>query len=53
MGYAVGQQVQHERFGKGKIVRLEGAGISAKVTILFEYVGEKTLMLKFARLTRL
>ena len=53
MGFAVGQHVQHERFGKGEIIRLEGAGISAKATIRFEYVGEKTLILKFARLSRL
>ena len=53
MGFAVGQHVQHERFGKGEIIRLEGSGISAKATIRFEYVGEKTLILKFARLSHL
>lgn len=44
-----GQQIEHERFGRGTVIRVEGAGENAKATIRFENVGEKQLLLRFAR----
>ena len=45
----VGYNVQHERFGKGKVVGLEG-NPPTKATVFFPKVGNKQLLLKFARL---
>lgn len=46
----VGVRVEHESFGKGKVVQLAGKGDSAKAVVLFDDVGTKNLMLKYARL---
>ncbi len=46
----VGAIVEHESFGAGKILQLAGKGESAKAVVLFESVGPKNLMLKYARL---
>ncbi len=46
----VGVRVEHESFGKGKVVQLAGKGESAKAVVLFDSVGTKNLMLKYARL---
>ncbi len=46
----VNMEVKHQRFGKGKVVAMEGAGQSAKATVLFAGAGKKQLLLKFARL---
>lgn len=45
----VGYNVMHERFGKGKVVGLEGDP-PTKATVFFPKVGNKQLLLKFARL---
>jgi DNA helicase II / ATP-dependent DNA helicase PcrA len=45
----VGNNVLHERFGKGKVVGLEGTP-PTKATIFFPSAGNKQLLLKFARL---
>ncbi|MDR0546623.1 MAG: UvrD-helicase domain-containing protein [Dysgonamonadaceae bacterium] len=45
----IGDKIQHERFGSGKITTLSGEGDNAKATVAFDSVGEKTLLLKFAR----
>ncbi len=45
----VGYNVKHERFGKGKVVGLEGAP-PIKATVFFPQVGNKQLLLKFAKL---
>jgi len=45
----VGYNVKHERFGKGKVVGLEGSPIT-KATVFFPKVGNKQLLLKFAKL---
>ncbi|MBR4773962.1 MAG: UvrD-helicase domain-containing protein [Bacteroidales bacterium] len=45
-----GMKVQHEKFGVGKVLGIEGAGDSRKATVFFEGVGQKQLMLKFAKL---
>ncbi|MBU1367895.1 MAG: UvrD-helicase domain-containing protein [Bacteroidetes bacterium] len=45
-----GMQVIHQKFGKGKIVNLEGNGPNKKATVQFAAYGQKQLLLKFARL---
>lgn len=47
---AVGNVVMHERFGKGQILNLEGAGADKKAEIKFEVGGIKKLLLRFAKL---
>lgn len=47
----VGYNVLHDRFGKGKITRLEGEGADKKATIFFPHHGAKTVILRFANLT--
>ena len=44
-----GQTIEHERFGLGTVLRVEGTGENVKATIRFENVGEKQLLLRFAR----
>ena len=44
-----GQTIEHERFGMGTVLRVEGTGENVKATIRFENVGEKQLLLRFAR----
>lgn len=46
----VGQQVEHERFGFGKVLNLEGSKPNVKATIFFKEIGQKQLLLKFAKL---
>lgn len=46
----VGTEVQHEKFGKGKVIALEGASPETKATIFFPSSGQKQLLLKFAKL---
>lgn len=45
-----GQTVEHQRFGMGKVLKLEGMGDNSKALIEFEGLGQKTLVLKFAKL---
>lgn len=49
--YKVGYNVLHDRFGKGKITKIEGQGADKKATIFFPHHGAKTLLLRFANLT--
>ena len=46
-----GMVVRHEKFGTGKVLSCEGTGNSRKATVFFEGVGQKALMLAFAKLT--
>ena len=46
----VGYNVEHDRFGKGKVTKLEGAGADKKATIFFPRHGSKTVLLRFAKL---
>lgn len=48
-GVEVGRLIEHERFGRGEVVRLEGSGDNCKATVRFENAGDKQLLLKFAR----
>lgn len=45
-----GTNVSHARFGKGKIVKLEGVSPNIKATVYFPSAGQKQLLLKFAKL---
>jgi DNA helicase-2/ATP-dependent DNA helicase PcrA len=47
-----GDMVSHEKFGKGRIIMLEGNWPETKATIQFEKAGHKSLLLKFARLSK-
>jgi DNA helicase-2/ATP-dependent DNA helicase PcrA len=46
----IGMFVEHQRFGRGKIVDLEGAMPEKKAKVFFANAGEKQLLLKFAKL---
>ena len=48
-GLQAGQVIEHERFGIGDVLRVEGTGDNMKATIRFRNVGEKQLLLRFAR----
>lgn len=45
----VGQMIEHERFGVGEVIKLDGSGDNAKATIHFRNAGDKQLLLRFAR----
>jgi DNA helicase II / ATP-dependent DNA helicase PcrA len=47
----VGYNVLHDRFGKGKVTKLEGHDADKKATIFFPHHGSKTVLLRFANLT--
>ena len=46
----VGDNVEHDRFGKGKVTKVEGIGPDKKATIFFPHHGTKTVLLRFANL---
>jgi DNA helicase-2/ATP-dependent DNA helicase PcrA len=46
----VGMEVEHQRFGVGKVLLVEGNGADRKALIFFQGIGQKQLLLKFARL---
>ena len=46
-----GQHIQHERFGEGVVLKVEGVGDNMKATVQFVNAGTKQLLLKFARFT--
>jgi DNA helicase-2/ATP-dependent DNA helicase PcrA len=45
-----GTEVKHARFGKGKVLKLEGNPPNVKATVFFPSAGQKQLLLKFAKL---
>ena len=45
-----GMQVEHARFGTGKVLNIEGSGAQRKATVFFQGIGQKQLLLKFAKL---
>ena len=47
---AVGATIEHERFGIGKVLAIEGSGEMTKATVEFTNAGIKQLLLKFARI---
>jgi len=46
----VGNVVMHERFGKGRVISIEGSGADKKAEIKFEKNGVKKLLLRFSKL---
>jgi DNA helicase-2/ATP-dependent DNA helicase PcrA len=50
LNFKTGQTVEHERFGIGEILKIEGEGENTKASILFKNAGNKQLLLRFARL---
>ena len=51
--YAVGQRVEHPKFGVGIVQRIETLATDHKLVEAFDNAGEKTLLAKFAKLTKL
>ncbi|MEG1672259.1 MAG: 3'-5' exonuclease [Alistipes sp.] len=51
--YTVGQKVEHPKFGVGEILRIETLATDHKLVVSFGTYGEKTLLAKFAKLTKL
>jgi DNA helicase-2/ATP-dependent DNA helicase PcrA len=49
-GIQTGMQVEHPRFGTGKVIGLEGEEPNRKATVFFQGHGQKQLLLKFAKL---
>ncbi len=47
---AEGNEVEHQRFGKGTVINMLDIGENRKAVIAFNQAGEKTLVLKFAKL---
>ncbi len=47
---SVGMMVEHERFGRGKVLHVEGKMPDLKARVFFPNAGEKNLLLKFAKL---
>lgn len=45
-----GLNVVHDRFGQGKVISVEGQGENKKAVVFFTNFGEKTLLLRFAKL---
>ena len=48
---SVGTVIEHQRFGVGRVVQIDGTGENTKATVDFENTGRKQLLLKFARYT--
>ena len=46
-----GCRIEHQRFGIGKVLKIEGAGENTKATVEFQNAGTKQLLLKFAKFT--
>jgi len=46
----VGLRVYHDKFGYGRVVQTDGEGADKKAVVTFDSVGNKTLLLKFAKL---
>jgi DNA helicase-2/ATP-dependent DNA helicase PcrA len=47
---AVGDRVEHDHFGYGYVERMQGSGINARVTVDFQSVGTKVLLVQYAKL---
>ena len=48
---AEGNVIEHQRFGVGTVIRVEGSGDNEKATVEFRNAGTKQLLLKFAKFT--
>ena len=45
-----GMTIEHQRFGEGKVLKVEGVPPNRKATVFFKNAGQKQLLLKFAKL---
>lgn len=45
-----GMEVEHHKFGKGKVLNVEGNASNKKATVFFTNIGQKNLLLRFAKL---
>jgi DNA helicase-2/ATP-dependent DNA helicase PcrA len=45
-----GQKVEHQKFGFGEVMKMEGAAHNPIATVKFEHNGEKKIMLNYAKL---
>ncbi len=52
-GYSVGEKVHHKIFGDGIVTKVSGSGSGEAVDVKFDTAGNKTLITKFAPLTKL
>lgn len=50
-GLKEGSIIEHQRFGLGTVLKIEGTGENTKATVVFKNIGTKQLLLKFARFT--
>ena len=48
-GLREGNVIEHQRFGVGRVIKVEGTGENQKATVEFKNTGTKQLLLKFAR----
>lgn len=48
-GFAAGGYVRHDKFGRGKVVRVEGGGPKAAVTVIFPRAGRKRILASFLK----
>ena len=46
-----GCRIEHQRFGIGTVLKIEGTGENTKATVEFQNAGTKQLLLKFAKFT--
>ena len=51
IGLQEGNVIEHQRFGVGTVIRVEGTGENTKATVEFKNAGTKQLLLKFAKYT--
>ena len=51
IGLKEGDIIEHQRFGIGTVVKVEGTGENTKATVKFQNAGIKQLLLKFAKYT--
>lgn len=51
IGLQEGNIIEHQRFGIGTVVKIEGTGENTKATVEFKNAGTKQLLLKFAKYT--
>jgi DNA helicase II / ATP-dependent DNA helicase PcrA len=49
-GLQTGQKVEHQKFGFGEVIKMEGSSHNPVATIKFEFNGEKKIMLNYAKL---
>ena len=51
IGLQEGNVIEHQRFGIGRVIKIEGSGENTKATVEFKNAGTKQLLLKFAKYT--